>query len=265
LIRIRIGYSQPIYDGKGLERVLKQELEETLFKDLVKPTIVTSYDTYNRQAVVFKNTKTAHENIPVWEICRSSAAAPVAFPGYEMTNEGFLQDWREKGFETPQEGGIPLIDGGVVANDPALCAIAERLRWNSTPPTNPKWNALVEEKVNLENILVASFGTSQNLNRIGIAEARGWGLLEWASPRRGIPLLDVFFDGSSDAVSYISEEILDSRYLRFQPRFYQNLPAFSAKPSNIAAMQQLTEKFLNQQEIDNKLNQLVNMLIEEQS
>ncbi|WP_250125667.1 patatin-like phospholipase family protein [Chroococcidiopsis sp. CCMEE 29] len=262
LSRIRIGFGQPIYDGKGLEKVLKEELGETFtFVDLAKPTIVTSYDTYNRQAVVFKNTKTEFEKIPVWEICRSSAAAPVAFPGHKMMNQGFLQYLKAKGFDIPPEGAIPLIDGGVVANDPALCAIAERLRWNSAPPTNPKWNALVEEKVNLENILVASFGTGHNLNRIGITEAREWGLLQWASPLRGIPLLDVLFDGSSDAVSYIAEEILDSRHFRFQPRLDQDLPAFSANPGNMAAMQQVTETFLNQQEIDNKLNQLVNMLV----
>ncbi len=266
LLRIRIGFSQPIYDGKGLERVLKQELEEALFRDLAKPTIVTSYDTYNRQAVMFKNTKPAHENIPVWEVCRSSAAAPVAFPGHKMTNQDFLQDWKEKGFKIPQEGGIPLIDGGVVANDPALCAIAERLRWNEKLPSNPKWsNAIGQQKVGIEKIVVASFGTGQNLNRIGNTEAREWGLLEWASPRRGIPLLDVLFDGSSDAVSYVAEEILNSKHFRFQPHLNQDLPAFSANSGNIEAMQQVTETFLSQPGIDDKLNRLVNMLTEEQS
>lgn len=76
---------------------------------------------------------------------------------------------------------------------------------------------------------MASFGTRQNVNAIGVKEALGWGGLDWASPAKGIFLMDVLFDGSSDAVDYVSSKLLDEeKYFRFQPTLIENLPAFNA-------------------------------------
>jgi patatin-like phospholipase/acyl hydrolase len=267
--RIRLGYTQPIYDGKGLERVLQDECvfgKELLFEDLLKPTLITSYDTYNRQAVVFKNTQSQLGKIPVWEVCRSSSAAPVAFPAHVMKNEHFLAYFKEKGHEVLPEGGIPLIDGGVVANDPALCAIAERLKWNLVPPDDKdKWISYPEHGwVDIKNIAVASFGTGQaSVRRIGIKQARGWGAAEWASPFRGVPIVDILFDGSADATNYITEQILwKENYFRFQPILDKasSIPPFNANPGQLHALQNRVESFCQEKEVNEKLNQLVTIL-----
>ncbi len=257
---IRLGFSQPIYSDEGLRMVLKYIFGNTKFGELTKPTIVTSYDTYNRQAVVFKNTKIAHEDIPVWEICRASSAAPIGFPGYEMKHQAFLEDWQSQGYAIPPKSGIPLIDGGVFANNPALCAIAERLRWNKKPPDSPKWNASISENVHQKDIIVASFGTGQHVKQIGAKQVKQWGALEWLSPRQDLPLLDVLFDGAGDAVCYIAEQIIGNTYFRFQPHFDKNIATFSAKQENIDAMIKCTEEYLSQPEIDSKLNKLVKIL-----
>lgn len=271
------GYTQPIYDGKGLEKVLLEEFikpetqNEMIFIDLLKPTLVTSYDTYNRQAVVFKNTKREHETMPVWEVCRASAAAPVAFPAHITNNNDFLEDLKKGGMEIPL-GGIPLIDGGVIANDPAVCAIAERLNWNLNPPINEKW-IRERESVDLKDIVVASFGTGQpTVKKIGIKEARGWGAGEWANPFNGVPILDVLFDGSADTADYITKQVLSERkYFRFQPTLFQNeryrdkpyqdSPTFNANHEYLEALEETTKEFLNTREKDGfsgdeKLDQL---------
>ncbi|MEM1394479.1 MAG: patatin-like phospholipase family protein [Cyanobacteria bacterium P01_H01_bin.150] len=257
---IRLGSSQPIYSDEGLKMVLKYIFGNSKFGELTKPTIVTSYDTYNRQAIVFKNTKIAHQDIPVWEICRASSAAPVGFPGYEMTHEAFLEDLRLKGYLIPENSGIPLIDGGVFANNPALCAIAERLRWNNHLPDNPKWNAFIPENVHQKDIIVASFGTGQHVKKIGTKQVKQWGALEWLSPHHDLPLLDVLFDGAGDAVCYIAEQIIGNSYFRFQPQFAVNIPTFSAKQENLEAIIKCTEKYLRQPEIDIKLDNLIETL-----
>ncbi|MBE9215146.1 patatin-like phospholipase family protein [Plectonema cf. radiosum LEGE 06105] len=257
---IRLGSTQPIYSDEGLRMVLKYIFENMTFGDLIKPTIVTSYDTYNRQAVVFKNTKVAHQTIPVWEICRASSAAPIGFPGYEMKHRAFLEDWQKNGYAIPPQSGIPLIDGGVFANNPALCAIAERLRWNNNLPDNPKWNDLISENVQQNDIVVASFGTGQHIKKIGAKQVKQWGALEWLSPRDDLPLLDVLFDGAGDAVCYIAEQIIGSTYFRFQPNFNQSIPTFSAQQQNIDAMIKCTEKYLSQPKVDCKLDKLVEIL-----
>jgi uncharacterized protein len=283
--------TQPIYDGIGLRQVLQTVFGQgninfenlpkplkpenipsnfLLFQDLPKPVLITSYDIYNRQAVVFKNTKVAHEKIPVWEICRSSAAVPVAFPAHIMTHPDFLKEWQEEGYQIPATGntrGIPLVDGGFVASNPALCAIAERLRWNRQPPTNPKWRqnpaSPWRDTVDIKDILVASIGTGQNVKQIGITQAQTWGAGEWINPLDGIPILDVFSDGSSDGIIYIINQLMSGeQQVRFQPILSKNYPAFNANQKLLLEMQQEIERsFLMNKQEDEKLNKLAAVLL----
>jgi len=290
--RLAVGFStQPIYDGLGLKQVLQAVFGQgeinfdklpkplkpenvtakpLLFQDLPKPVLVTSYDIYNRQPVIFKNTKVAHEKIPVWEICRSSAAVPVAFPAHIMTNPDFLKNWQEEGNQIPVAGnirGIPLIDGGFVASNPALCAIAERLRWNHNPPANPKWRqnpaSPWRDVVDIKDILVTSLGTGQSVKKIGISESQTWGAGEWINPLDGIPILDVFSDGSSDGIIYIINQLMNAeQYVRFQPMLSKNYPAFNANQQILLEIQQEIEKsFLTNQKEDEKLNKLAEVLL----
>jgi hypothetical protein len=183
-----------------------------------------------------------------------------------MKNEHFLEYYKAKGYKIPPEGGIPLIDGGVVANDPALCAIAERLHWNLYPPTNPKkWIPEGYEWVEIKDIVVASFGTGQPIARgIGIEQARGWGAAEWASPFKGVPIIDILFDGSTDATDYIAQQILwKKNYFRFQPLLDEasSIPAFNANPCKLDALRNRVEIYCK--EVDEQLNDLVKILTSE--
>jgi patatin-like phospholipase/acyl hydrolase len=257
--RITFGYSQPIYDGKGLEEVLRDGsiFGEELFKSLPVCTLVTCYDTYNRQAVVFINTEPSAAQIPIWQVCRSSSAAPVAFPAYLLKESNFIAFWKN---ELQNKGGlgipiyqgeqvVPLIDGGMFANNPAMCAIANRLIWDDQPSR--------------KDLVVASFGTGQNVKAIGVKEALGWGGLDWASPLKGIPLLDVLFDGSSDAVDYVSKKLLDpEKDYRFQPTLVEDLPAFNAGKENIAKLENAALKYLERSEVDERLSALAKNLID---
>lgn len=225
------GISAPRYDGVGLQNVLQRVFQNALFRDLqVKPTLVTSYDTLRREAVVFKNTKPTFDNIPVWEICKASASAPVYFPAHIMQVEG-----KE----------VPLIDGGVVANNPTACAIAEGVRMNEALPP--------DQRVSLSNFVVASFGTGEVTRPISIKESQEWGALEWA-----LPLINVLFDGSADAVNYISKYLLsDSNYFRFQTplrRAFDDLD--NADPANLDALVRTAQEYLAA-EGDALLDQLV--------
>lgn len=265
--RLSFGYTQPIYDGIGLKKLLIEKFGEHLaFGDLAIPTIITSYDIYNRQAIIFKNTNSLLGKIPVWEICRSSSAAPVAFPAHLMKDSHLQEYYTQKGYKIPPEG-IPLIDGGVVANDPALCAIAERLRWNLTPPDDKqKWIPNPQDTwVDVKDIVVASFGTGQaTARKINPKKATGWGAGEWVSPFKGVPLIDILFDGSSDATNYIVEQILwQENCFRFQPILDQasSIPTFNANRPKLKALREKVEKYCSE-EVDEQLNALVISLTE---
>jgi hypothetical protein len=60
--------------------------------------------------------------------------------------------------------------------------------------------------------VLLSLGTGERTQRREFEEIKDWGLARWARP-----ILDVVFDGASDAVDYQLERVLGpERYWRFQ-------------------------------------------------
>lgn len=185
----------PKYDGRGLDRILRQQFRhpdsdtDILLGQLKTAVMVLSYDVSARDAVVFKSFRQRHADLPVWQVCRASCAAPTLFPPHEL-------DWKESG---KLRHGV-MVDGALVANNPAACALAEARRW-------------LREIGERRRILLASFGTGATEQLpIQQGEARDWGVLRWAQP-----LFDIAFDGATDTAHYVCEHALDSRhYFRFQ-------------------------------------------------
>jgi uncharacterized protein len=87
------------------------------------------------------------------------------------------------------------IDGGVAANNPSSCAIAEALRLGYSA----------------KDISVLSIGTGERTRIIPFQKAQHWGLIEWAQP-----LIGILFDGSSEIYEYITQQIVHKRLLRLQ-------------------------------------------------
>jgi patatin-like phospholipase/acyl hydrolase len=138
------GVSAPKYDGVGLAAVLRSEFGNVTFGELtIRPTLVTSYNTFTRTAEVFKNTRDWAKDLPVWEIVKSSCSAPTYFPAHVMSVKG---------------ARVPLVDGGVVANNPTACAIAEGVR------------ICRDEGIPIGRFVVASFGTGESTRPITIDE-----------------------------------------------------------------------------------------------
>jgi len=280
--RLRPGFTQPIYgdvytDNKGrrlgVNTVLQDvfsldvppnstnEKEYFKFGNLLKPTLVTSYDTYNQHFIVFKSFAKECHDLDVWEVVRASSAAPVAFAAYQLSNSTFIDYWKVKGFNTIMSSDnhecIPVIDGGLSANNPAMCALIERLSWSHDP-------------VSIGDIVVLSIGTGSDPNELGQdkkshrqlspKDATGWGLLEWLSPRRDIPLLRATSDGSSDAVEYQAKTLLGTdNYYRFQPVYTKSYESYNANRSNLEGMLGDTSRHLETKEAAN-LQKLVNAL-----
>lgn len=133
LTKLRL--SLPLFSPAGLESVLRAEdvfPDHLLFGELPKPVLVVSYDCFNRKGVVFKSAAASKKSaqLPVWQVCRSSSAAPVAFPAFLLNDTVFLQNHRSSQrlegdldrSKTPVM--IPMIDGGMLANNP--CALRHR-------------------------------------------------------------------------------------------------------------------------------------------
>ena len=227
----------PKYDGRGLLSALEGVFDQTCFGDLkIKPTLVTTYDTFTGKPVIFKNDRPRHAKLLVRDVCRASSAAPTYFPPHLLRVAG---------------AKVPLIDGGVVANNPTACAIAEAVRTGRRDG---------DEEGNghcLKNLIVASFGTGDVLRRISGREAARWGAVRWA-----VPIIDVLFGGSTDAVDYIAGQLIEQEnFFRFQlplDRKYERMD--NASPENIDVLTHLATHYIDSGPGRRKLEALVQRL-----
>jgi hypothetical protein len=92
------------------------------------------------------------------------------------------------------EPPMTLVDGGVFANNPGMCAYVDR-----DTPGQPS------------EVTMVSLGTGQLTRPLPYEKAKDWGLLGWA-PR----VLDVVFDGMSDTVDHQLQTLIGTEYVRLQ-------------------------------------------------
>ncbi|RDY68259.1 patatin-like phospholipase family protein [Lysobacter soli] len=219
------GVSAPRYDARGLEDVLQAVFGDTRLGQAKIPLLITSYDTIARKPIVFKSFKPEHANLRMWEVCRASSAAPTYFPAHAMTVEGRAR---------------AMIDGGVVANNPTACAIAEAMRKDARVDS-------------AQNLVVLSVGTGERSRPIDLKSAQEWGAIEWA-----IPIIDVLFDGNTDAVDYIARHLIGDGYFRLQAELMTGLDDLDdVSETNIAALEAMSQDYLLREDTRKTLAGLV--------
>jgi patatin-like phospholipase/acyl hydrolase len=96
----------------------------------------------------------------------------------------------------------PLIDGGVFANNPAMCACVEVFGLNPN--------------LKVTDLQLLSVGTGTADKPYHYSEAKNWGKLEWV-----LPVLDILMSGASETVDYQLKTLFTSagcpsQYLRLQ-------------------------------------------------
>lgn len=217
------GFSAPKYSDEGLITVLQEQFGGTRLSDIYESPqlLIVAYDTIGRLPIVFKSWRQEEDyfKIPLWEACVCSASAPTFFPAHLL--------------QTPNKR-YSCIDGGIGANNPAACAVAEAIRLNHS----------------IQEISVLSIGTGDAARPIAWEDARGWGLGQWGWQGR---LIDVLFDASSDIHDYITKQVLSSaeienqgcsRYLRLQPKT-MNDQMDDATPENIENLVRLAQNYID--------------------
>lgn len=181
------------YPSEGLEAVLAQYFGDSRLKDALVEVLVTAYDLEKRDAFFYRRRRAREEgryDVPMRVAARATSAAPTYF-------EPALVAW-------PGERDV-LVDGGVFANNPAMCAYAEAQE------------RLGEAGCGSDDLLLVSLGTGCHTRPYHYEDAKGWGVAGWSRP-----VLDVIFDGVADTVDYQLRQVLPPgsgarpTYLRFQ-------------------------------------------------
>ena len=131
------------------------------------------------------------ENHLMRDVARATSAAPTYFEPIDLDLQ--LPDLTL--IET-------LVDGGIFANNPAMCAYADakRIIQSSASPN--------------DQILLVSIGTGNLTGGLKAEAAKNWGKLCWVDT-----LITMIFDGASDTVNYQLEQLIPrDNYHRFQPQ-----------------------------------------------
>lgn len=244
---LKYGLSAPKFSDEGVSSVLKKHFGDTKLADLtpnpeegIKSTkfLAPAYDTISRNPVIFKSW-THHRwyaQVPIWEVCVSSASAPTYFPAHQIQHDG-------------QE--YSLIDGGVCANNPASCALAEGIKL-----LREETRESVGDVIN--QIKILSIGTGDPATPIPWEQVRGWGLVQW-----GLRIADVFMDAPPDIHRYVTQQImggneseLEQRFLRLQfPLDQESMAMDDASPSKLSYLIDKTDTYLNG--VQGKLDKLL--------
>jgi len=98
------------YPAEPLEELLDKYFSGYTFAQALTNVMITSYDIANKNPFMFKSWKKEHRDVYLKHIARATSAAPTYFEPTMVDVNGKM---------------IICIDGGVKANNPAMCAYAE--------------------------------------------------------------------------------------------------------------------------------------------
>jgi patatin-like phospholipase/acyl hydrolase len=207
-IRSADGLLDEKYDSATLDGVLARFLSDKRLSRTRPDLVVPAYDTAGPGPFFFKTTDARESPEDDFPLSVVARASSAA-PIY---------------FEPSAVDGRALVDGGVFAANPAMSAFAEAVRFQPGA-----------------EVVLLSLGTGERTRRRTFDEIEDWGLLEWARP-----LLDVVFDGISDAVDYQLRHALgEGRYWRFQVELTRASDALDdATDENLRALRAQAEELI---------------------
>jgi uncharacterized protein len=212
-IRSAEGLLDEKYDAAALDRALERFLSDKRLAETKPDLLIPAYNMGDPGPYFFKSRKAREEgeDYALSQVARATSAAPTYFEPFQL-------------------GGEALVDGGVFATNPAMCAVAEVMRFQPTA-----------------DLLLLSLGTGQRTHKRSFDEIKNWGLVEWAKP-----ILDVVFDGVSDAVDYQLQHVLDEgHYWRLQVELTQASDEMdNANVENLADLRAQAEQLIADRSAD---------------
>jgi hypothetical protein len=205
----RFGLVTEKYNARSLMDVFDSYFRDTRLSDLLKPCLITAYNTELRKAHFFRQhgarQKGKSKDFYVKDACRATCAAPGYFRPAEVYS---LSGTR-----------YPLIDGGIFANNPTLAAILEVISVRRT--TDPS------------DLIILSLGTGVS------TRSYEYNFLRNIQAIRAVPaLIDMMFSGMSETTDFIIRQLFkisnhSSHYLRINP---QNLNSIDEATDNASLL-----------------------------
>lgn len=238
----KIGNLWGLRDEKYSNRALKESLAEQFgdfrMRELIKPCLLTAYEIEARRAMFI----TQHDAVryPYMDfLVRDAVLATCAAPTY----------FEPVRIAAAKGDAHVLIDGGVFANNPGMCAYAEARKLtfgNISHPTS-------------EDMLLLSLGTGHVDEGYSFTEARNFGLVKWIRP-----LISMMMSGNSETVSHQLKWLFDAGrnaegYFRIEPELLNaRVQLDDASKKNMAALREAALRYVekNESQIDDIVKKL---------
>lgn len=185
------GITEEKYDSEPLERYLKKSLGETRLSDALVDVLVTAYDLRRRAPFFFKSWKAkglqlhggetaAQFDFLMRDAARAATATPTFFVPADVKNEAAQK--------------FVFVDGGVFANNPAMCAYVSARRLYPAA----------------KKIMLVSLSTGLPDIRLPAGSANSWGMAAWVRP-----ILNMILDGVGHSTHRHMTDLLGAEYFRF--------------------------------------------------
>jgi len=193
--------NKPKYDGKGKLKVINQELPDIHVCNC-KPAFITTYNLTKNVPMIFKSNSHGHSHVSLRELANATSAAPIYFPPVKMTYQERNSNDPENFIETTDY----FIDGGIIANNPAMVLYTEMKRMYPT-----------------KNIKILSIGNGYRKNNIDGNDAQNWGAIRWGLNG----LLDIIFNSPNEENNHELTKLIGDNFLRIE----LNMNVFERKQS----------------------------------
>jgi patatin-like phospholipase/acyl hydrolase len=199
------GVTHEKYSEDPIYTLLTEYFKNEDLSNFIKPSLITAYDITDRKAVFFTSTDARTNdmyNFKVRDVARSTSAAPTYFPPAHIRS---LNDQL-----------FTLVDGGMFANNPALCAYAEARKTNFSQALN---DSDKKDKPTAQDMIIVSLGTGSVKKMYHYKDFDHAGEIKWLQP-----VIDILMSGNSETVAYqltqmyltLSEEF-QHNYFRLEP------------------------------------------------
>lgn len=216
------------FPSDGIDKALKEYFGEVWLSDLLKPTVITSYDITNRKGHFF----TQHDarerpdyDFLVRDVARATSAAPTYFNCAHITSR--------------TDEKYTLVDGGVFVNNPAMCAYAEIRDGFKNKEGKP---------ATAKDMKILSLGTGFTKKHYLYQKARKWGMAQWVRP-----VIDIMMSGSVEVDDFYLKRIFETtenpgQYLRVNSKMPGDVdPEMDCvTKENMEALKKLGEKLFQE-------------------
>lgn len=206
------GLIGPKYPIENLRKAIQGRVGETKLNEALTHTILSTYDLHEGSSIAFSSDDPEEGNLSMVDLCLATSSVPTYFSSINVKCKNKNHN---------------LVDGGIFAVNPALCAFA-----------------IAKKKNQNESVDIVSIGNGNFNKSLPYKKTKSWGLLQWGSPA-----IEVIIDGIGDAIDHQAAILCEAdggRYVRLQFDIPENLGDMDNVDSkNIKNLKQLTLDYLS--------------------